>query len=72
MPGLVHKISICATVDGLSLHPVGAKHKDAESLSISYGSNSKTKIKTIQRGGSSTDKLRSVEGYGIVGIKRCP
>ncbi|EMC92193.1 hypothetical protein BAUCODRAFT_151623 [Baudoinia panamericana UAMH 10762] len=65
MPGLVRKLLICAAVDGLFLHPVGAQDQGTKSVCIAYGSNA---ISSASRTDDNDAHDRSIEAHGIVGL----
>ncbi|KAB5539548.1 SacI homology domain-containing protein [Coniochaeta sp. 2T2.1] len=69
MPGLARKIIICATVDGLILHPINSKkdQRPAPPLKLKYGDAS---VSTISRDAllDASKANSSFEAFGIVGL----
>ena len=67
MPGLVRKLRVLPTADGLILQPLAGRHQSGAivgSVLIRYDSHS---IAPVHRNGDLDDEKAGIEVYGVIG-----
>jgi hypothetical protein len=66
MPGIVRKLVLFATVDGLVLQPLALRgQRPSQPVTIDYKTAS---VNPFLRGSEEQDKANQLECYGVIGI----